>query len=55
LHWLKPVARPFLWGLAMPENNRDNKQSFIKNFNSIAHHKYHYDMFRDFVTIYYFI
>ncbi len=51
MHWLKPVARPFYGGLAMPENNRDNKQSFIKKFNDIAHHKHRYDVFRDFVTI----
>lgn len=51
MHWLNPVAKPFYGGLAMPENNRDNKQSFIKKFNDIARHRHRYDVFRDFITI----
>lgn len=35
----------------MPENNRDNKESFIKKFNDIARHRHRYDVFRDFITI----
>ena len=48
---VKASCKTLLWGLTMPENNRDNKQSFIKKFNDIAHHKHRYDVFRDFVTI----
>jgi hypothetical protein len=48
LHWLKPVARPFLWRLAMSKNQY---QSFITDFNEIARHKHRYDVFRDFVTL----
>jgi hypothetical protein len=41
----------FYGGFAMPKNNRDDKQNFIKKFNDIAHHKHRYDVFREFVTI----
>jgi len=35
----------------MTETKQYNKQSFIKNFNSIAKHKHRYQVFSDFVTM----